>query len=845
MAEDKPIVHLVCTAHLDPVWMWGWEEGAREAISTFRTAADLLDAFPEFVFNHNESLLYAWVEEYDPFLFARIQRLVEDGRWNITGGWYLQPDLNLPGGESLVRVILLGRQYFAEKFGLKPPVAYNFDSFGHPGSLPQLLRQSGFDYYIHCRPIDTQMDLPAPLYRWRGIDGTEIITLRPNAGWYGTPRPGQAQEQAHNGIRLARETGRDVLVTWGLGDHGGGATRQDLAAFRAILDEFRDSDVIVQHSTPEAYFQRVAAFREDLPVQSGELQRTLMGTYTSVAPIKRQMREGESLLASAERWAATAWWRLGWEYPTQMLADAWQALAFNTFHDILCGSLLEEAIPGVDDRYGYAHDIARRIIVKNQHALLPNIAPTPDTIPVYVLNPHARPMRAPVGLNFLSAYGPPPEQQPFVVYADDGKPIPSQDRGGSSTILDEGTWQPFAGFIAEVPPLSARRYEIKFTGAAADSAAKGGLKVTEDDAGVQVETQWWQASFSREAAALVSLTHHASGHELLTAPLQLFAMQDQAHAWGGENNAIYNVPVSPLNALSANEVGDFVGMEGRTGPALRIMAQGDVWVTVECLVGWQHTRASIRYTLYTDLPQIDIDTRVYMQARRKMIKLVFPLDLPAVKAFCEVPYGVAERPADATEYPYTRWVRLESSVLTVGIANSGQNGLDVDGSGRLGLSLTRGGTHCSWSEEDVPTEKSYTFMDQTQIDTRFRLVAGEDPVQIGSQLITAALELNQPLERFFVYHPPQLPEHAPAQPAPFLSVEPESVILGALKKAENSDALIIRLVESNGQTVVATVTLENEAPQALDFRPYEIRTFIVTRHDGQVDWQSCNLLEER
>jgi alpha-mannosidase len=106
----RPVVHLVCNAHLDPVWMWTWEEGLREAISTFRTAADLLDEYPEFIFNHNESLLYEWVEEYAPELFARLLGHVQAGGWNVAGGWYLQPDLNIAGGENLVRQIVEGRR---------------------------------------------------------------------------------------------------------------------------------------------------------------------------------------------------------------------------------------------------------------------------------------------------------------------------------------------------------------------------------------------------------------------------------------------------------------------------------------------------------------------------------------------------------------------------------------------------------------------------------------------------------------------------------------------------------------------------------------------------------------
>ncbi len=117
-------MHLVCNAHLDPVWLWPWEEGAAAAISTFRVAADLCESFDGFVFNHNEAILYRWVEEYEPALFARIQKLVAAGRWHIMGGWYLQPDCNMPSGESFVRQILLGKAYFREKFGVEPTTGH-------------------------------------------------------------------------------------------------------------------------------------------------------------------------------------------------------------------------------------------------------------------------------------------------------------------------------------------------------------------------------------------------------------------------------------------------------------------------------------------------------------------------------------------------------------------------------------------------------------------------------------------------------------------------------------------------------------------------------------------------
>jgi alpha-mannosidase len=839
-----PIVHLFCNAHIDPVWMWGWEEGLREAISTFRTAVTLLDEFPEFVFNHNESLLYEWVEEYDPPLFDRIRQLVQAGRWNITGGWYLQPDLNIPTGETLVRLMLEGRRYFQETFGVRSPVAYNFDSFGHPDGLPQLLVQAGFEMYIHCRPTASQLDLPGPVYRWRGGDGSEVIAVRPDTGWYGTPKPGQAQDQARSGITIARETGRDVLVTWGLGDHGGGATRHDLQQFRAMIAEL--ADVELRHSTPEAYLDRIRPYRDSLPVFEGGLQRTFAGTYTSVAPIKRHMRATEALLASAERWAALAWWRHGQAYPTEELRAAWKHLMFNTFHDILCGSLLDTAIPDVHDIYGAARHTARRVLIKAQHALLPNVPPEPETIPIYVFNPHSMPLRMPVGLNVLSAYAPPPEKRPMALYDDGGAQIPHQTSGGS-TVLESGTWLPYIGFVADVAPFSARRYELRFD--EDRPVPEDSELVTEaTETGLIVRNRWFEAHFTHETAALTALILRESGRDLLAGPVQVMVMEDVAHAWGGENRVDFRKPVSALAALSPEAVGDFCGYEGQTGPALRFIHQGPVSVTVEGLVGWQHTRAAVRITLYADVPFVDIGTQVYMQARRKMIKLAFPFDLPGVRAICEVPYSSATCPADGTEYPCGRWVRLETPGLTVGIANNGQAGFDVAEKGLLHLSLTRGGVHCSWEGdpggEQLPVTQSHTYMDQEPINTRFRLVAGGERGEVAARLVPAALALNQPLDSLFAYYPPTPPPGAPAAPQSFIQVEPATVIVSALKKEDHGAALIVRLAEITGQATTARIIIEEDEPKTIPFGPHAIKTFKLSKVNGATEWELSTLLED-
>ena len=176
-------LHLLCNAHLDPVWLWEWEEGAAETLSTFRTAADLCEKDGSFVFNHNEVILYQWVETYEPELFARIQKLVRAGRWHVMGGWFLQPDCNMISGESFVRQILAGRRYFFEKFGVTPTTALNFDPFGHTRGLVQVLKKSGYDSYLFGRPGQEDCALPDADFIWVGYDGSEIQGHRFIA-WY-------------------------------------------------------------------------------------------------------------------------------------------------------------------------------------------------------------------------------------------------------------------------------------------------------------------------------------------------------------------------------------------------------------------------------------------------------------------------------------------------------------------------------------------------------------------------------------------------------------------------------------------------------------------------------------
>ncbi|MBU1948968.1 MAG: alpha-mannosidase, partial [Candidatus Eisenbacteria bacterium] len=347
-------LHMVCNSHIDPVWLWDWEEGAAVTLATFRTAADLCEEFGNLIFCHNEAILYKYVEEYEPALFKRIRRLVRAKQWHIMGGWYLQPDCNMPSGESFVRQILLGKRYFREKFGVDVTTAMNFDPFGHSRGLVQILAKSGYDSYIYCRPGWSDGAAPAPIFDWVGFDGSEIRAVLATAH-YNSPPGGAAARtaqwiqtqsyQAHHlqDVPPASPSGgalqRVSLLLWGVGNHGGGPSRRDLGDLAMLIR--RSTATKVDHSTPEAFFKDHRRAYPSVPRHDGDLNPWAVGCYTSMIRVKQKHRELENTLYMTEKMAAAASLQKLTEYPRSALREAGCDLAVSEFHDALPGTSIQ------------------------------------------------------------------------------------------------------------------------------------------------------------------------------------------------------------------------------------------------------------------------------------------------------------------------------------------------------------------------------------------------------------------------------------------------------------------------------------------------------------------------
>ena len=466
----RPIVHMIGQGHLDPVWLWRWTEGRAEALATSQSAVDRLREFPEFHFVRGEAQVYQWIEQDDPALFAAIQELIEAGRWHLVNGMLIQPDMNLPSGESFVRQVLLGKAYMAAKFGIEPRIAYCVDSFGHAATLPMILRQCGFDAYVFMRPAPHEKELPANVFWWQAPDGSRILSFR-IAGAY-TTRQDEHAEHIQLAVDAMPPELNETMCFFGVGNHGGGPTRAQIENVQQIAagsDRWE-----VRFSDPQRYFTAIASAAEALPTVAEELQFHAIGCYSAVSDLKRAHRQAENGLLVAERMAALAAQWANRPAPQQQLYALWQTLCFNQFHDTLGGTSLKQA---TDDAISALRGIvaaAEEISVDAGRAVAMQIDTwrgMPDRGgAVVVFNPSAAPLAQYIEYEPWTDWGPWQGEQ-WGLLDETGAPVPYQllerGRGHVESGADPGQAAlPRPGAAAGLSPLP-------FRAAAAPSAASG------------------------------------------------------------------------------------------------------------------------------------------------------------------------------------------------------------------------------------------------------------------------------------------------------------------------------------------------------------------------------------
>ncbi len=365
-------IHIVLNAHLDPVWLWPWTAGVDECLNTCYTMCNTLDRHPDIIFTRGEAWVYEQVRRHDPALFRRIKAHIRAGRWSVVGGWWIQPDCNLPGLENMHRQIELGRAWFKKHLGRFPRIGYNVDSFGHTAALPDVMAAHGQDSYVFMRPMAHEATLPARVFRWRGRPGGKVVnTFRIPHGYCTIVPP--TLEHVAGSLEGLPDGVTHTMSFLGVGDHGGGPNEHIIRWVRENQNAIPGARLVF--SSPEKFFRALAPQVKHLPLVTGELQMHAIGCYTTHRPVKLGVRRAENHLAQAREALARA-------QPAERkaaapaLQAAWENLCFNSFHDTLGGSCTPSAAKAADDQLAGAKAAAETILSetfrRSVHALPPD-----------------------------------------------------------------------------------------------------------------------------------------------------------------------------------------------------------------------------------------------------------------------------------------------------------------------------------------------------------------------------------------------------------------------------------------------------------------------------------------
>lgn len=814
MGDTRKKLHAIGNAHIDPVWLWRWQEGLQEVKATFRSALDRLAETKELFFTASSAAFYEWVEENDPRMFAEIRERVREGRWEVVGGWWIEPDCNLPSGESLARQALYAQRFFRERFGRAARVGFAPDSFGHAATLPQLLAKSGLSSYVFMRPEPGELPLPARTFVWESADGSRVLAFR-IPFTYCTAK----DDLEHHVRRCAAELAppfEEQMCFFGVGNHGGGPTKRNIASLEALA---KAPDLpAIAFSTCEAFFETAAANARALPVVKGELQHHSRGCYASHSEIKAQNRAAEHELLRAEKACALAARVAGARHPSDF-TRAWKNVLFCQFHDVLAGTSLEHAYDDARHMLGEARSIAAR----NLNAAVQSIAWSvdlpheEDAKPVFVLNPHAWTVRAPIALEIGGL------KDEHVLVDDEGREVPFQLVRSQALA---GPWRKRVAFVADLPPLGWRVYRfvlrpgppaatttaVSTATATARAASDGGSEVPRGIANDALRLEIDPAT-----GFVTSLFDVRLGRELLAAPARAVVHEDRTDTWG------HGLVRMDDEAGAFRLVSAVVTAAGRVVQSLRVeSAFGDSRLTQE-------------YVLHAGVPRLDVNVHVDWRERRRALKLAFPLAVPDPRLTVEVPYGAIERPLDGTEESMHAWVDVSSAKANggfgVGVLNDAKymySAEPIAGGALVALTVVRSPIYAHHDPQQPEPGATYAFLDQGRQSFTYALVPHAGDFREGA-CVRHAWELQEPpIALLESTHPGKLP-----RAMSWAEVEPRGVVLSVVKRAEDAgdggdDALVVRLYEAHGVATRARLRLPAVGRTIeADFAPGEIKTFRV------------------
>jgi alpha-mannosidase len=832
---EQATFHLTGNSHIDAAWLWPWTETVDVVKRTFGTALQLMYEYPDYTYTQSAAAYNEWVAQKYPEMNDEIKRRIQEGSWEIVGGMWVEPDLNMPDGESLVRQLLVGKRWYKQAYGVDVRVGWNPDSFGYTWQLPQIYKKSGVDYFVTQKMVwnDTNQ-LPFKLFWWESPDGSKVLSYFPHGYDNDNLNPVRLSTDLADARKKA--TGlTEILDLYGVGDHGGGPTRAVLdeggAWARAqgapapvvprmqfgtalpfftrlekqVAPESREWDYasIAKGYTPPAAVEGKVA----IPTWKSEMYFEYhRGIMTTQAQHKRNMRESEEWVLNAEKWSSLAWLG-GRKYPGDELTEDWKKVLFNQFHDLAAGSGIGAIYKDAQKDY----DVVRWSTNEISGGALETLAEGIDTaaggkIPlgqsVVIFNPLGWRRSGDVAVR-ISGY-----QHGFVL----------RDLRGTVEIhsadLAKQTREGFDEFlvpVADVPALGYVTLQVspECEGAHCGGHGTGGSSGVKDESAVwALETGHLRVAIDKRTGCITSLYDKQSKFETVAAgscanELQAFKDTPKDYdAWNIDPGTL-DQPPARLTQADSVELKEEKSSASQVMPSVRVIRH------------WQSSTfvQTIRMDRFAD--QVDVDNEIDWHETHVLLKAAFPLAVESDHATYEIPYGSIERTTKRTnswekaqfEVPAMRWADLGDGQHGLSVINESKYAYDTAGN-VLRLTLLRSPT---WPDAEA---------DRGHHHFRYALYPHAGTWQ-QAMTVRHGWEYNYPLTAVVTT------AHAGALPAShsFASVEPSNVVLTAVKKAEDTNSLIFRVYEWAGKAADvefhvppgatgATVTNLMEAPVA-------------------------------
>ncbi|MBE3102259.1 MAG: alpha-mannosidase, partial [Firmicutes bacterium] len=779
-------LYMIGNAHIDPVWLWRWQEGFQEVKATFRSALDRMNENPDFKFTSSSSIFYEWVENSNPAMFDEIKKRVAEGRWEITGGWVIEPDCNIPSGESFVRQGLYGQRYFKEKFNKTAITGYNIDSFGHNGSLPQILKKSGLDNYVFMRPMPNEKGIPNRVFWWVSNDGSRVLTYRIP---YEYCTGGKDLETNLNRLKTEiKEDENELMFFYGVGNHGGGPTKANIKSIEE-LNAVVDNPKLV-FSTTEEFFDSIRKDNKEYPVVQDDLQHHASGCYSVHSGIKKWNRRSENMLITAEKFSTIASIVKNQPYPKDF-ERAWKRVLFNQFHDILAGTSLISAYEDTRNMHGEALSIAETNL---NYAIQSiswdiDIEEDEDMRPIVVFNPHswAGKMVCELEARGLS-------NDNYKLIDDQGSIVLSQ-RIQSETV----TGQSRLLFVAELPSMGYRVYRLYLN--QDDIQQSVNVRVENNT----LENNRLKIEINPDTGNVKSFYDKQCDLEIFRREgARLVVIEDKSDTWS-HNVFKFDKEICNMKPIY-----------------IRIMEEGPVRSVLRVRYKYNDSYVNQDFRMYRDLDYVEVKVDVDWREPLTMLKVKFPVSFDSGKPTYEIPYGYIEKTVNGEEEAGQNWIdfsgkHIKKSVMYgLAIANDAKYSyaFDVD---EMGITILKNSVFAHHDPAKLNPKLEYTYVDHGIQSFTYAMLPHEGSWE-NSDIIRVAQELNQrPSIIIETYHKGGLP-----QVNSFVSVNNKQVIVSVVKEAEDKDGIVIRAYETLKQPVDVEISLPFlERMISLHFEPCE------------------------